>query len=136
MSSFRTLKCVNMQDEATLVAALKKLGYSPKVEAGQTVRGDTTSDNRQGYEIVLKKEDTGLRGDIGFHKTETEGFKLGYDSYVIPSSKFDPTTVTGAYTVEKAKRTALRLGLRQIGETKVKVGDKTVTRLIYEKVAA
>ena len=132
MSSFRELKISSMTDEATLIAALNKLGYSPVIKDGQTVRGDTRSDNRDGYEIVLKKEDTGLRGDIGFHRTK-DGYSLGYDSYVIPQSKFDSKKVTGAYIVEKARRTALKLNLFPVGETKIQINGKSITRLVFEQ---
>lgn len=132
MSSFRELKCSQMVDEATLIAALKKLGYSPVVKDGQTVRGDTRSDNRDGYEITLKKEDTGFRGDIGFHKTK-DGYSVGYDSYIIPASKFDSKVITGAYTVEKARRTALKLNLFPVGETKIQINGKSITRLVFEQ---
>ena len=138
MSSFRQLKAGSMNDERCLVDALKKLGYNPVVADNQTVRGDTRYDNRDGYRIVLKKEHTALRGDIGFQKQADGFFAVGMDSYII--REFTPEAfvkkVQGEYTVEKAKSTARKLGLRVVGRKDVEVNGRQITRLQYEKVGA
>ena len=133
MSSFRELKCSQLTDMDILISSLKKQGYNPVVNNNkQTVRGDTSYDNRGGFDVLLRKEDTKLRGDIGFKKT-TEGITIGYDSYIIKQKDFDPQVITGKYTVEKAHKTAIKLGLRPLGTTQVKVNGKTVTRMQFEK---
>src|ERR1039458_4973878 len=73
---------------------------------------------RNGYDIVLKKEDTKLRGDIGFQRGEDGYYTVGMDSYII--RQFTPEQfvkkVQGEYTVAKARATAETLGLSLIGK--------------------
>jgi hypothetical protein len=139
MSSFRQLKAKPMNHEKCLVDTLKHMGYSPVVGQDQTVRGDTRADNRKGYQILLRKEDTGSRGDIGFKK-EADGFyTIGMDPYIMspitPENFMDK--VEGQYIVTKAKATAAKLGLRVVGAPqKYEVNGKQHVRLQYEKVGA
>lgn len=138
MSSFRQLTAGSMNDQRCLTDALKKLGYNPIVAENQTVRGDTRYDNRDGYQIVLRKEDTALRGDIGFKKQADGFYAIGMDSYII--REFTPETfvkkVQGEYTVMKAQSTARKLGLRVVGRKEIEVNGRQLTRLQYEKVGA
>jgi hypothetical protein len=138
MSSFRTINAGTViTDKRCLVDTLKHMGYAPVVEDGQTVRGDTRYDNRNGYDIVLKKEDTSLRGDIGFQQKDGF-FNVGMDSFII--REFTPEAfvkkVSGEYIETKAKATAKKLGLRVLDRKEVKVDGRTITRYRYEKVGA
>ena len=98
MSAFRKVQ-TDISDQKALITGLKKLGYNPQVGPNQTVRGDQSYDNRAGYDIVLKKEHTKLRGDIGFRKAQDGTFEIGMDSYII--REFTPATfesTTANYT--------------------------------------
>jgi len=77
MSSFRQLKAGTMNDRRCLVDTLKKMGYNPILGKNQTVRGDQSYDNRNGYDIVLKKEDTKLRGEYTVAKARATAETLG-----------------------------------------------------------
>jgi len=136
MSSFRQLKAGTMNDRKCLVDTLKKMGYNPII--GKTVRGDQSYDNRNGYDIVLKKEDTALRGDIGFQRGDDGYYTVGMDSYII--RQFTPEQfvkkVQGEYTVTKARATADKLGLSLIGKQELVVGGRPIIRYQYEKVGA
>jgi hypothetical protein len=138
MSSFRQLKAGTMNDRKCLVDTLKKMGYNPIIGKNQTVRGDQSYDNRNGYDIVLKKEDTALRGDIGFQRGEDGYYTVGMDSYII--RQFTPEQfvkkVQGEYTVTKARATAETLGLSLIGKQELVVGGRPIIRYQYEKVGA
>jgi hypothetical protein len=114
------------------------MGYYPILGKNQTVRGDQSYDNRNGYDIVLKKEDTALRGDIGFQRGDDGYYTVGMDSYII--RQFTPEQfvkkVQGEYTVAKARATAETLGLSLIGKQELVVDGRPIVRYQYEKVGA
>lgn len=138
MSSYRELKASQMNDSSCLERTLKRMGYNPVVEKNQTVRGHRAVDNQYGFDIVLKKEDTKLQGDVGFKKNADGFFTLGFDTYVIRD--FTPESfvqkVTGEYVEQKARITMARMETELLEAKEVKVNGRTITRLQYRKVGA
>lgn len=137
MSFFKQSKASSMNDQVCLVTALKTLQYNPVVESNQTVRGDMRNDDRKGFDVVLKKEDTGYRGDIGFIKDQTGNYSVGFDSFIIRA--FTPQAflkqVEEKYLVAKAQKIANGLGLEFLAmkPVKNKAGEEVI-RMQYRKV--
>jgi hypothetical protein len=104
-----------MQDRECLSRGLKTLGYKPNIAPNQTVRGDRSGDARKGYEVVLKKEDTKLRGDIGFKKDSNGNYEMGVDAYVVKLEADFLKTVRKAYTQAKIARTMDGLDMMRLG---------------------
>ena len=133
MSLFRQIK-TQINDRAVLVSALKGLGYSPCVGTNLTVRGDRR-ESASGFDVVLKKEHTNLKADIGF-KRETDGtFTLGMDTYVIRD--FTPqqfmSKVKEAFFVKKAQKQAASVGLESLSRQVIERNGRKVIRLQYVK---
>jgi hypothetical protein len=96
-----------------LEEALKKLNYKPVVsETKQQVRGHYNETRKA--EIVLKKEDLGQGGDIGFEKGKDGKFSIVTDTYVMRNNfnleKFTKE-VKQVYAETKIRKTALANGL-------------------------
>lgn len=138
MSFISTLKSTAINDQRCLVDTLKGMKYNPRVAPNQTIRGDTRADSRKGFDIVLKREDTGYRGDIGF-KRDTDGFfTTVMDSFII--NEFTPAEfqkkVADNYLINKGKSTAKKLGLVYVSHENVTVKGRKIVRYNYQKVGA
>ena len=100
MSVFRSLT-TKVSEKDCLIKGLESMGYKPVDGENQEVRG-------HGYEkfkgdVVLKKEDTKLRGDVGFKKQTDGTYKLVYDTYVISSRELDSDKFIKEVTLEYNK---------------------------------
>jgi uncharacterized protein DUF1257 len=132
MSFFKSIN-TKINDAECLQAGLKELGYSPETDGTkQQVRGHGSE--KLSGEIILKKEDTKYRGDIGFDKKTDGTYSLVYDSYVVPIKQQEfMDKVTAAYAKAKVKKQMRQFpNFRQVS---CKEADGT-TKIVYQEVSA
>jgi hypothetical protein len=113
MSSFRQ-QTTEINDQKCLEETLKSLGHKPVVsESKQNVRGHYSETRKA--EIVLKKEDLGQGGDIGFEKGKDGNFSIVTDTYVMRNNGFSlekfTKDVKQKYAEVKIRKAAASAGL-------------------------
>jgi hypothetical protein len=120
-----------MSEQDCLVEALKKTGYSPAVQERAPIRGHYDEMSTEGCEIVLKKEDTGRKADIGFSKQKDGTFTVVTDTYVNRDlsdlSKF-ATGIKVEYVKAHGRKIARKNGMIFKGERKLTNGK---TRMVF-----
>lgn len=119
--SYTTVQPTNMNNRDLLVDGLKSLGYKPEVdEAGRKIRGDRTETSRQYCQVILEKETTGLKADIGFSQAGSGMFDVVTDTFVNNSSVLKlpdfVSKVKVAYQKAFAKQKARKAGATFLGE--------------------
>ena len=81
MSFFRK-QTTSINNQTTLIKTLKAMGYNPvEHEEKVPVRGHGSETRKA--EVILRKEDMGDGGDIGFTKDKDGNFEMVTDTYVM-----------------------------------------------------
>lgn len=110
MSVFRTMS-TKINDESCLKKGLTALGYKP-VATGKTesVRGHGSEKFQA--DVILRMEDTGKKGDIGFAKQKDGSYSLVYDTWLfkLDNEKFIQE-VSQQHAKAKIQKIALQQGL-------------------------
>jgi hypothetical protein len=129
MSVFRKIN-TKIKDAKCLESGLKKLGYSPVSSTEkQIVRGHGRE--KLSAEVVLRMEDTKLKGDIGFNKQEDGTYNMVYDSYVVKINQNDFLgKVVDEYAKAKVKKQMLAYPGFKL--TEQKLNDGTIKMVFQE----
>lgn len=127
--SFVKQQQTEMTDQGCLTEALQKLGYKPKVQERAPIRGHYDEKSKEGCEIVLAKEDTNRKADIGFSKQKDGTYTLITDTFVNRDLKLDEFAieVKVQYLQSHGKKLARKNGLVYKG-TSSKNGK---TRMVF-----
>src|SRR5579863_9536291 len=122
-----------IQEESLLFAALNNLGYEATLHPVPIrIRGYGQEMLPTACEIVLAREKTGLRADIGFHRESDGRFSLVSDSYANAGMEKFVADLRRTYYEEKAVRTAQLEGMRVVSRRWV---DQDNRRWLQLKVA-
>ena len=119
MSVFRNMQ-TTIKETKSLEKALINLNYKPcNTGIEQEVRGHGKEKFKA--DIVLKKEDTKLKGDIGFKKGKDSTYSLVYDTYVISMKQAEfLNTVADEYAKVEVKRKMLLIpGYQLVSDTTI-----------------
>jgi hypothetical protein len=131
LSVFRKFQ-TKIKEQDCLEKSLKGLGYNPVSNGSkQEVRGHG-SEKLHG-DVVLLKEDTKLKGDIGFDKQSDGTYNLVYDSYVLSPPKDFLKNVVDGYGKAKVKKQMLAFPNFRLIQSKETDGT---TKMIFEEVGA
>lgn len=132
MSVFRNMT-TNLKDKACLETGLKSLGYNP-VSTGQKQQVRGHGSEKLMADIVLKKEDTKLKGDIGFDLQKDGTYSLVFDTYVVPLSQKTLTSqVSTAYNKAFIKKKMSQMEGYEMVQNTDKNGEVTI---VYRQVMA
>ena len=126
MSKFVTIK-TEVRDGAVLEETLRDLGYQYQKGEALRVRGYYAQQQRTA-EIVIKREDTGFVGDVGFARN-SEKYNVVMDH--MDEYRFMPF-FNQAYSRRKILKEATRLGFRVTSEQKQADGS---LRLVVSRYA-
>jgi hypothetical protein len=122
-----------LQDQSLLLAALAAMGHEPAIHPRPvSIRGYGQEILATRCEIVLSRERTGLRADIGFHREDGVRISLVSDSYANKEMPKFIADLRRSYYEEKAVRTARHQGMRVVSRRWVDQGDR---RWLQLKVA-
>jgi hypothetical protein len=104
----------NIKDKACLVEALRDLKFNPTVQEPAAIRMHASEMSKDKCEIVLRKEDTGRKADIGFAKQKDGTYSIVTDTWVNSDlanlEKFE-AQVKVPYVKRLARKTAAKNGI-------------------------